>query len=873
MRIYRRLVLLVAVPLAVAVTFSVLALAPSGQQALQAHRLANMVEAAAAANELAYRLQGERTSATAFVSGQGDEASFRKTANATGESADAFRAKRERLSKVPGNAQEALDRIDRSLKQLPTLHAQVRAGSSSLSALTFSYRIVIADLVAYREGIAQAEGVDADVADQIRASAALSEATEHMGQQQVTVLQALAGGGFTPASQRTFEATRLGYTESTGTMFDIGPQEWRTWLEKGVYGPKALTAQRLEDRVGRSEVNADLPISPASWQEATADRLSLLRKVERRIDGSVIRTVKDQRTELIWWAVAQAVLVLLTLVGTVFVASRLGRVMIRRLRHLRDAANDMAYRRLPQVTAELSQPGALSGATPAQVAERAGKAVATTGEDEIGEVGEAFNSVHHEAVRLAAERSDAQDQFAETLVTVARRGAQLTSVMVSELDVMQRDEATPERMKLLFALDHLANRMERNTNNLLVLGGSGHGRARSTDVPLSTVIMVAAQQIEQFGRVETGVVQPGIDIAARAVHDVAHILAELLDNATRYSPPEKSVGVAAWRLWDRAVVQVVDDGVGIKPKRRAELNSALSEPRNRIGGVRSMGLHVVAQLAARHGIGVELRASESPGTIVEIMLPAGVLGAAPRPEAPQLPQGAAAGRKGGEGSESAASGLSDGDDEMPSLESPAPRADGLLPGRGRGRPEPLTSGAAASDARRSDHERSAAGGDESRETARQHGGSNGSSRLGRMQRLGGRGEFGVPSTASRSTPGDPAPSPQGTAEHSGRREPQPAQTAGISAAGLPVRRRKQAEEQQPVRARSEEGDGAGASTAGAASKSRTSPPRRRDSRQISDVLTAYSQGINRSMSRRERSAPSDPSGPGNRNADDTQRNT
>jgi signal transduction histidine kinase len=871
-RIYRRLVLLVAVPLAVAVTFSVLALAPSGQQALQAHRLANMVEAAAAANELAYRLQGERTSATALVSGQGDEASFRKTANATGESVDAFRAERERLSNVPGNAQEALDRIDRSLQQLPTVHAQVRAGSSSLSALTFSYRIVIADLVAYREGIAQAEGVDADVADQIRASAALSEATEHMGQQQVTVLQALAGGGFTPASQRTFEATRLGYTESTGTMFDIGPQEWRTWLEKGVYGPKALTAQRLEDRVGRSQVNADLPISPASWQEATADRLSLLRKVERRIDDSVIRTVKDRRTELIWWAVAQAVLVLLTLVGTVFVASRLGRVMIRRLRHLRDAANDMAYRRLPQVTAELSQPGALSGATPVQVAERAGKAVTTTGEDEIGEVGEAFNSVHHEAVRLAAEQSDAQDQFAETLVTVARRGAQLTSVMVSELDVMQRDEATPERMKLLFALDHLANRMERNTNNLLVLGGSGHGRARSTDVPLSTVIMVAAQQIEQFGRVETGVVQPGIDIAARAVHDVAHILAELLDNATRYSPPEKSVGVAAWRLWDRAVVQVVDDGVGIKPERRAELNSTLSEPRKRIGGVRSMGLHVVAQLAARHGIGVELRASESPGTIVEIMLPAGVLGSAPRPEAPQLPQGAAAGREDGEASESA-SGAADGDGGTPARESPAPRADELLPAPGRGRQEPGTSGAATSDAWRSDHEHSAAGGDESRETARQHGGPNGSTRLGRMQRLGGRGEFGVPSTASRSTPGDPAPSPQGTEEHGGRREPQPAQTAGISAAGLPVRRRKQADGQQPVRARGEEGDGASASTAGTASKPRTSPPRRRDSRQISDVLTAYSQGINRSVSRRERSAPSDPRGPGNRNADDTQRNT
>ncbi len=859
MRIYRRLFLLVAVPLAVAVTFSVLALAPSGQQALQAHRLANMVEAAAAANELVYKLQGERTAATALVSGQGDEASFRKTANATGESIDTFRGKREQLSDVPENAQEALDRVDRSVKQLPTVHAQVRSGSSSLSALTFSYRIIIADLVAYREGIAQAEGVDANIADQIRADAALSEATEHMGQQQVTVLQALAGGGFTPASQRTFEATRLGYTESTGTMFDIGPQEWRTWLEKGVYGPKALAAQRLEDQVSRTQVNTELPISSDTWQEATSDRLSLLRSVEQRIDDSVISTVKDKRTELIWWAVAEALVVLLTLVGTVFVASRLGRVMIRRLRDLRDAANDMAYKRLPQVTAELSQPGALSGATPDQVARRAGKPVTTTGEDEIGEVGEAFNSVHHEAVRLAAEQSDAQDQFAETLVTVARRGAQLTSVMVSELDVMQRDEATPERMKLLFALDHLANRMERNTNNLLVLGGSGHGRARTSDVSCSTVIMVAAQQIEQFDRVETGVVQPGIDIAARAVHDLAHILAELLDNATRYSPPEKTVGVAAWRLWDRAVVQVVDDGVGIKPERRAELNSALSEPQTRIGGVRSMGLHVVAQLAARHGIAVELRASESPGTIAEVMLPASVLGSAPPHEAPELPQSARSGHTDGAPSHAGAVEFAAGPAGSSVRETDASGLDAPMTPDGSGRPMPHPADASASRTAENYDDYSATAGKEGRETAHTH---DGTMQLGKVRPSGARAQF-------RSTTERPAPRPQGGEERAGARsEPEPSQTAGVSAAGLPVRRRKPADGQQRVRARDEGGDGAGAATA---SRPRSSP-RRRDSRQISDILTAYSQGINRSTSRRERSAPSNPRGSKNGNADDTQRN-
>jgi signal transduction histidine kinase len=848
-RIYRRLVLLVAVPLAVAVTFSLLALAPSGQQALQAHRLTNMVQAAAAANELAYRLQAERTAATALVSGQGSEATFRKTSKTAEKSIDAFRAKRDRLANVPGNAQEALDRVNRSVKQLPTLHAQVRSGSSSLSAVTFSYRIIIADLVAYREGIAQAEGVDSDVADQIRANASLSEAAEHMAQQQVTVLQALAGGGFTPASQRTFEATRLGYTESTGTMFDLGPPQWRTWLEKGVYGKKALKAQRLTDQVSRSQVNAELPIDADTWQESTSDRSALLRSVEKRTDNSVIGTVKDKRTELIWFAVAEAILVLLTLIVTVFVASRVGRVMIRRLRDLRDAANDMAYKRLPQVTAELSQPGALSGATPVQVAERAGKPVKTTGEDEIGEVGEAFNSVHHEAVRLAAEQSDAQEQFAETLVAVARRGAQLTSVMVSELDVLQRDEATPERMKLLFALDHLANRMERNTNNLLVLGGSGHGRARSTDVPCSTVIMVAAQQIEQFGRVQTGVVQPGIDIAARAVHDLAHILAELLDNATRYSPPESNVGVAAWRLWDRAVIQVVDDGVGMKADRRAELNAGLAEPHMRIGAVRSMGLHVVAQLAARHGITVELRASKSPGTIAEVMLPASVLGNAPDDEVPAALPGSANGDAPFEAVvaqlASGAAGTRAGEIDTSEAEAPTPQHAPAWR-----KPQPADASANGTADHHYDY---SASGQDPREATRAH---DETTRLGRLLR-----------------PDGPAhPGPDRREERSGLLpEPEPSQTDGVSAAGLPIRRKQAAAGQRPVPTWGENGDGAAASPATTTARPRSSP-RRRDSQQISDVLTAYSQGINRSASRRERSAPSNHHGSKNGNADDTQRN-
>lgn len=788
MKINRRLVLLVAVPLAVAIAFSVRALAPATTQAFQANRLAQMVDAADAAAELTSRLQYERVTATALVASQGDATAYRKATDATDAGISDYTEKRKKLDSVPHNADLALQRIDRSLAELPSLRAQARSGNGTLSALAFGYRITIADLIDYRDGIAQADGVDADIADRIRASASFSRAAEHSAQQQVVVLRALAGGGFTPASQRTYDATLIGFTERIGTFLTLGPPEWRAWLERALSGPRTIPAQLMEDQVGRTPAGQELDIPAAEWQEATTERLSILRSVERRVDQSVHEDVTEERSRLIWWAVMEILVVLVTLVGALLFAFRIGRVMIRRLRDLRNAAHTVATERLPQIVTELSQPGALGGATPRQVADSSGSPVETTGEDEIGEVGDAFNSVHHEAVRLAAQQAHAHEQFAETLVGVARRGAQLTSVMVSELDAVQRDEADPERMQILFALDHLAIRMERNTNNLLVMGGYGHGRVRESDAPCATVVVAAAQQIERFERVAMGIVEQGIGIAARAVHDLAHILAELLDNATRFSPPDKQVGVAVWRLWDRAVVQIVDEGVGMTPERREELNGRLANPQTSVGAVRSMGLHVVARLAARHGIVVELRSSAGPGTIAEVTLPASVLVAV---EEETLAEG-----------------------EQPLVEGEASvfgTAPPGLPSPRRPMDEAVAAGAATRGAAPAAGAARAAGPAPAPDTSK----------------AGDRNGSGPRRTPPFGPEYDPAD-----------------RVAGVSPSGLPVRARQPAD--QWPRFPKRDGDGKPGR-----SERKAAPAKRRDSRQISDVLAAYTQGINRSTGRRE----------------------
>ncbi|MBW1599216.1 nitrate- and nitrite sensing domain-containing protein [Streptomyces sp. JJ38] len=808
MTISRRLVLLVSIPLAVALAFAVLGLVPATTQTIQAHRLTTMAEVAGSAARLTHRLQDERTAATALVAGESEARDFAERAGETDAAVRDFRARSADLSSVPGKAQSALQRVESSLEHLPSLRAQARSGNSSLSSLAFGYRIAVADLIDFRDGIALSDGVSATTADHIRAAASLSRAGEHLARQQVVVLRAMSSGGFTPASKRSFEATRLGYADSVRVLFDIGKQEWRTWFESTLSGPETLAARGLEDRAGRAEPGRELGIPGGDWQKATAERIELLRVIEQRVGVDVHQDVVDSRDALAWWAVAQVGLVLLTLVVVVLIAVRSGRLMIRRLRDLRNAAHDVAHVRLPKVVTELSQPGALSGASPEEMAMASGRPVTTTGRDEIGEVGEAFNAVHYEAVRLAARQALFHEKFAETLVGVARRGAQLTSVMVTELDAVQRDEADPERMKALFALDHLAVRMERNTNNLLVLGGYGHGRVRVDDVPCSTVIVAAAQQIERFDRVELGIVEPGIGIAARVVHDVAHILAELLDNATRYSPPDKRVGVAVWRLWDRAVLQVVDEGVGINADRRARLNAALAEPPTELGDVRSMGLHVVARLAARHGISVELRDSAGPGTIAEVTLPHSVLAdvsakEAAREEAALRPLIATASRE--------------TTDERATV---AVAAVGARNASGGGTADASGGGTTSDD-----------------------------SRKGTTTGVRGTGRRDEP--AERTTGGTDTPA-TGRGPGGARRTPGPDPAAQrvtrYSAAGLPVRQRRGVPDRPGPGRR---GDDTLLRPAAAARPAKPAP-RQRDSRQISDVLAAYTQGINRSTSRRQR---------------------
>ncbi|MYS84298.1 sensor histidine kinase [Embleya scabrispora] len=625
LNITRKLVLLVAVPLTVMVGSAGLAVSTTTGDALDANRLRSLTKVSAEAGELAHRLQSERAAAAAVLwpeAGSGALVTYHQRTAATDESATRYRKLRKDLGSIPGNTKERLHRLDAGLTDLTALREQVQAPKgTSLTAVVFRYRILIADALDYRDSVAQAGGAGPDNSDRLRAAAALSHATEWLGQQQTAVLRALASNRISPSQQQDILATRTGYDESETSFESLADAEWLGWLELAQTGPEILAVHQLEDAVSRAKVDTPILISQDVWTKATADRIARISDVERRVDASVLSSVSDERDSRRWWAIGQAAAVLLALAAAVLLVLRLGRPMTRELLRLRDTAHEVAYTGLPDAVAKLQQGRSLDGATADEIAERAGSPIEVRGKDEIAEVGSAFNTVFTAAVRIAAEQAVLRAGIATVLVALARRNQRLTDGLVKVLDEAEAHEHDPDRLKRLYSLDHLVQRMGRNNTSLLVLGGEGTARVRE-DALLLDVARAAIGRIERFTRVDPGAVDPRILIAGRARDDVAHLLAELLDNATKFSRPETWVVLQANRRGDGAVLTVTDSGVGITPERLAAFNERLASPAQLdVHAVRAMGLTVAGHLATRYGITITLSPGPQGGTVAEVGLP------------------------------------------------------------------------------------------------------------------------------------------------------------------------------------------------------------------------------------------------------------
>jgi signal transduction histidine kinase len=621
-RIIDQLRLIVAVPLVAVVVFAGIALVTTVQQVNRSRQLQDFAALASDAGGLAHALQRERAAAVNVLLNPATAQleAYSSQVMITDDNVEAYRDRRAGISDVP----EVVLRVDDNLKDLDSLRKQVRTDTrASVSGIAFSYRILIADLLTYRESVARS-GAPTELADQIRAAAALSRAAEALGLQQAAVLRAVAAGELTPALQQEITATRTSFVEATVQFNDLAPIEWRSWYEQASTGEQVVAAQRLQDQVNRARPGQLFSLDTANWINAMSGWSGLLFGVQQKVDDAIVAKVGQLRDEQMTQAAIQIAGVALVLLIAIVLTGIVARRITRRLRALHDAAREVAYEQLPAVVAELraAAPGTVD---PDEVADRASARLVVGGADEVADVAQAFRAVHREAVRIAGEQAVMRSNVAEIFVHLSRREQRLVDAVLAQVDRVERDETDPDRLQQLYQLDHLATRMARINLSLLVLGGSGAARVRREDAPMGKVLQAAISQIEHYIRVRFGSVDDDVAVVAEAVDEIVHLLAELLDNATGYSPPESEVWVTGRALGDRVILQIVDEGVGLAPSRRDQLNQLLAQPPAiDIAAVRAMGLTVVGHIAARYQIQVQLRPGQHGGTLAEVIIPKNV---------------------------------------------------------------------------------------------------------------------------------------------------------------------------------------------------------------------------------------------------------
>lgn len=308
--------------------------------------------------------------------------------------------------------------------------------------------------------------------------------------------------------------------------------------------------------------------------------------------------------------------VLLIAVIALVVALRLSRRLVRRLRALRAQSLDLAHHGLPRVVAAIRDGNRVDLEAPVPWLD--------TGGDEIGQVADAFNTAQQTAIATAVREAETRQGVRAVFLNIARRSQVIVHRQLKVLDSAERTVEDPDQLQLLFQLDHLATRSRRNAENLIILAGEQPGRQWRNPVSLRDIVRSAIAETEQYTRVGTSSI-PEVSVVGQAVADIVHLLAELIDNGTAFSPAESRVEIRGHVVGRGVVIEIEDQGLGIEEGQREVLNAMLHNPPDfnvmALSTESRVGLFVVARLAARHGIKIALRESDYGGTRAIVLVP------------------------------------------------------------------------------------------------------------------------------------------------------------------------------------------------------------------------------------------------------------
>jgi len=569
-------------------------------------------------------LTAERSSAAQFLSARSGEAEAALHRAQAGTDKQ-FRLVRTITKSGPVTANATrLDKADaarfvRDDEALPILRSEVVSGSIARTAAINAYTKIMLDGLRVAEQSLQETFVSQSLATTARQEVNLYEAEALALQENDIYASDIQTRQWSDADQKEF-AQLAALRQSL--VADAVPQldaEASSLLHRQVPATleEALTSQEDAIIAGPAGSAAARTAVPADWQHTVGSYARHLQVVLTKSPAWIQAQVTSSARRALTTLIVTASAGLLVVIASIIFSLLLGRRLMRRLTGLRETALDLAHERLPGVLARL----------------RAGETVDVDAEappvaepvDEIDQVRQAFNTVHRAAIAAAVDEVNVRRGINQVFRNLARRSQMLLHRQLGLLDGMERRAEEPEQLEDLFRIDHLTTRMRRHAEGLIVLAGESPGRGWRQPVRFIDVLRAAVAEVEDYSRVRVEV-RTKAALAGPAVADVVHLLAELIENAAVFSPPNTVVRAQGELVGKGFCVEIEDRGLGMSEEQMAEINDKLaSVPAFDLAGSDRLGLFVAARLAHRHGISVALRTSVYGGTTAVVIIPTNLI--------------------------------------------------------------------------------------------------------------------------------------------------------------------------------------------------------------------------------------------------------
>jgi hypothetical protein len=568
-------------------------------------------------------LQQERRESVVYLAPTGDRVERRRALVAARGQTDRDRATFERktsdgavrraataaLQARIGEARRLLDRLDGQRRAIDADMASPTAAADGYSELIDAGFRIYGSISVLD---------DPEIAKESRTLVALSRAREVLSKEDTLLAGALAQGRFTGTEHIRFAQLvgirRIAYADAAAEL----PDAERAAYDKLVDDTALSTLRAVEDRViDAARAGATPAVESATWSTVVADAAGELRAFELRSAQATLNRAIPAAVAVIIRLILAGGLGLLAVIASVIVSITTARSIVGQLVRLRDAARELADERLPAVVEQLRRGDAVDVDEQAPPLE--------FGNDEIGQVGQAFNAVQRTAVRAAVEQADLRRSIRDVYLSLARRTQALVHRQLSLLDRMERQETDADELAMLFRLDHLATRMRRNAENLIVLSGSASGRRWRQSIPMVDVIRGAVAEVEDYTRVQV-LPMARVGLTGRAVGDVIHLLAELIENAASFSPPQTVIQIRGQVVGNGFAVEVEDRGLGMDEAAFIDANNQVSNPPDfHLSRTARLGLFVVGRLAQRQNVRVQLRGSPYGGTTAIVLIPSALM--------------------------------------------------------------------------------------------------------------------------------------------------------------------------------------------------------------------------------------------------------